>query len=69
MEPKKIFIPLIGAETWCMPGDEEKAVAEAVACFCIGAERHGMGIEKELKAVEQDLNENNYGTGSTESVL
>lgn len=53
MKAKKIFIPLIGAEIWCIPGEEKKAVAEAVACFCMAAEKYGMGIEKELSFVSE----------------
>jgi hypothetical protein len=53
-----IKIPLLGIETVTDENSIEdiiKAVSEASVCFCIQAEKHGLGIEKEIELI----NENN----------
>ena len=56
---RTIKIPLLGVET-CVSTDATEteiidAVSEAAVAFCIAAQRHGQGIEKELELVETAL--------------
>jgi hypothetical protein len=47
-----ISIPLLGIETFSnSENDIEQFVKEALTCFCIIAEKHGRGVEKELEAL------------------
>jgi len=45
-------LPLLGIETY---GDTEEdldiAINEAVKCFCIASEQHGLGLESELQFI------------------
>ncbi len=47
-----VQIPLLGIDTIANDEkDAEKAIDEAIASFCIVAEKFGLGIEKELQAL------------------
>jgi hypothetical protein len=49
---KKIIVPILNIETFAKEGDvedEKRAIVEAVIAFCIAAEKHGNGIEEEIK--------------------
>jgi len=47
-----VQIPLLGIDTLANDEkDAEKAIDEAIASFCIVAEKFGLGIEKELQAL------------------
>lgn len=53
-----ISLPFFGLET-CAKNDDDAAVAlsEAVQCFCLIAERHGLGLESELEFVGWEKSE------------
>lgn len=48
-----IKIPLLGEVVTCAESEEdaEIAVKEAFHCFCLVAEKHGMGLENELEFI------------------
>ena len=47
-----VQIPLLGIDTIAKDEmDAEKAIEEAIASFCIVAEKFGQGLEKELQAL------------------
>ncbi len=47
-----VKLPLLGIETIAKnEKDAEKAIEEAIASFCIAADKFGQGIEKELQAL------------------
>ncbi|MEZ2446110.1 hypothetical protein AB6805_30555 [Chitinophaga sp. RCC_12] len=47
-----IKLPLLGIDTIAKDEmDAEKAIEEAIISFCIVADKHGQGIEKELQAL------------------
>lgn len=55
-----IDLPFFGLST-CARDEEDVEVAlkEAVSCFCLAAERHGLGLESELEFVgwEKEINQ------------
>lgn len=47
-----VKLPLLAIETIAKDDqDAEKAIEEALKSFCIAAEKHGQGLEKELQAL------------------
>lgn len=47
-----ISIPLFGLKTVATDeNDVQDAVQESIKCFCIAAEKHGLGLESELEYV------------------
>lgn len=45
-------IPFLGLETYGKnDNDLQVAIKEAIACFCIAAEKHGKGLEQELESL------------------
>lgn len=51
-EDGKIYasIPFLGLETCGLDeSDLDTAIEEALTCFCIAAEKHGLGLESELQ--------------------
>lgn len=72
-----VQIPLLGIETIAKDeNDAEKAIDEAIASFCIVAEKFGQGVEKELQAlgwipVDSETNESalGYNVSDTDAML
>ena len=51
-----VKIPLIGGITYATDhNDAQVAIAEAISCFCIAAEKYGDGVEVELERCKEDL--------------
>lgn len=54
----KVIIPLLGLTTWAASeNDVEAAASEAIQSFCMAAEKHGLGVDEELKALGWDAEE------------
>ena len=58
-EDNKVYskIPLLGGlTTYAMnESDADMAVREAIHCFCVASEKHGMGLEKEIQCIGWEL--------------
>lgn len=67
-----ITIPLLNIETYGIGEDDcDLAINEAFQLFCISSEKHGVGIEKELREIgwEQDLQINNVFSVSSKQAI
>jgi hypothetical protein len=57
-----VKLPLLGIETIAKDeADAETAIKEAISSFCIVAERHGQGLEKELQSLGWELIDSDTG--------